>query len=171
MKISNAIVIIALCAQGFFLHADAAYNNNKLRLRGSGGEPSNTDNVGYRGGPSNTETVLAQRLARRDDKKAQSTDNVGYGGESGVGAYLQTQIASRHGERCRFPAPKCGSGSTCRDRYGDLKPICVDDDKCVPDYTFVSPQGVGNFRCCSRYAAYSGSGDLCLPKPFRGGHI
>ena len=118
MKILNAIAIIALCAQGFFLHADAAYN--KLRLRRSGGEPSNTDNVRYRGGPSNTETVLAQRLARRDDKKAQSTDNVGYGGESGVGAYLQTQVASRHGGDSLDSYDKCDSKlkATCCGLYG-----------------------------------------------------
>ena len=142
MKISNAIAIIALCAQGYFLHADAAY---KLRVRGTGGEPSNAetvsatdnDNVGYQSRdkylacyPELEESFIEK--ATTFEKRAQP------GAGSGVGAYLQTQVASKHGERCKFPFPACGKGARCYRRQkpnGDmLNPICVDDDKCAPSY-------------------------------------
>lgn len=164
MKISNAIAIIALCAQGFFLHADAA---SAYKLR-TGGEPSNaetvsaTDNVGYQ----SRDKYLAYypELEESFIEKAttfESRAQPGAGG--GVGAYLQTQVASKHGERCKFPFPACGKGARCYRRQKPngkrLNPICVDDDKCAPSYVYWYAQGPPELeqnRCCSGESWNSG---------------
>lgn len=142
MKISNAIAIIALCAQGFFLHADAAY-----KLRGTGGGHSNaetvsaTDNVGYE--YNDKYLTYYPELEESFIEKATTFESRAQpGAGSGVGAYLQSQVASKHGERCKFPFPACGRGATCYRRQKPdgnmLTPICVDDDKCAPSYVRLS---------------------------------
>lgn len=128
MKISNAIAIIALCAQGYFLHADAAY-----KLRGTGGEPSNAetvsatdnDNVGYQ----SRDKYLAYypELEESFIEKATTFESRAQpGAGSGVGAYLQTQVASKHGERCKFPAfcmwQGCNLLQTTKAQWGYAEP-------------------------------------------------
>ena len=67
---------------------------------------------------------------------------------AGVGVYLQTEVTSKHGKRCRLPLPKCGNNSRCMERT-EGKPICVDNNRCIPARVLT---GTGDrFRCCNGY--------------------
>ena len=73
----------------------------------------------------------------------------GTGTGAGVGVYLQTEVTSKHGKRCRLPLPKCGDNSRCMERT-EGKPICVDNNRCIPAGVLT---GTGNrFRCCNGYS-------------------
>ena len=142
MKISNAIAIIALVLQGLLLHTDA-----RLRHLDDEDYPASTS---YFRGDSGVDDVEVKFNEEASGFVLESTAKAE---EAETGVYLQASSgSSRHGERCRFPAPNCGKYYQCMTRYG-RRPICVDNNKCIPARVVLTRQWDESRarRCCNGY--------------------
>ena len=71
--------------------------------------------------------------------------------KAGSGVYLRASSgsrSSRHGRRCRLPAPNCGRNYQCMTRTEGRRPICVDNNKCIPEGVIITRQR-DESRCCN----------------------
>ena len=134
MKISCAIAIVALVLQGLLLHTDARLGSLDLDDEDYPAPASTSyfrddSEFGFEENFIDNEEASDFVLESGvDDMLAEA------GSETGVYLQASSGSSSQHEKRCRFPFPTaCGRYYQCMKRTEGRRPICVDNNKCIPE--------------------------------------